>query len=121
MLIWRCILLRNKEKDALKFLISLLLETYLYRKNMSENIKLAMNSDGFHLNFMPIYHCLSRKMLKAEVLIRTNGEHLKGIGPDVFIPIAEEFHLIHDIDLWVIEETFKRISQNHPHFLLKRF
>lgn len=83
-----------------------------YRKNISENIKLAMNSGGFHLNFMPIYHCLSRKMLKAEVLIRTNGEHLKGIGPDVFIPIAEEFHLIHDIDLWVIEETFKRISQN---------
>jgi diguanylate cyclase (GGDEF)-like protein len=112
---------KHQGKKRFKIYDKSIARDILHRKNMSENIKLAMSNDGFHLNFMPIYNCSSRKMLKAEVLIRTKGEHLKGIGPDVFIPIAEEFHLIHDIDLWVIEETFKLISQNKPTFCSNEF
>jgi diguanylate cyclase (GGDEF)-like protein len=112
---------KKQGKKRFKIFEKSIAKNIFYRKNISESIKLAMSSDGFHLNFMPIYHCSSRKMLKAEVLLRTNGEHLKGIGPDVFIPIAEEFHLIHDIDLWVIEETFKCISQNKGIFCSNNF
>jgi len=47
----------------------------------------------------------------VEVLLRTNTQVLSEIGPEVFIPIAEEYNLIKNIDLWVIEATFKQISK----------
>ncbi|UTC75024.1 EAL domain-containing protein [Treponema sp. OMZ 792] len=43
---------------------------------------------------------------KYEILIRlkTNDDHI--IMPDVFIPIAERYNLIYEIDKWVIRNTF---------------
>jgi diguanylate cyclase (GGDEF)-like protein len=112
---------KHQGKKCFKIFDKSIARDILYRKKISENIKHALAGNEFHLNFMPIYHCSTRKMLKAEVLLRSNGKHLKGIGPDVFIPIAEEFHLIHDIDLWVIEETFKYLSQNRDMFCSQGF
>jgi diguanylate cyclase (GGDEF)-like protein len=80
-----------------------------FRKQTAEKIKNAIIQDDFHLNFMPIFDAKTLDMVSVEVLLRTNAESLKGIGPDVFIPIAEEYNLIKNIDLWVIEATFKQI------------
>jgi len=80
-----------------------------FRKQTSEKIKNAIIQDDFYLNFMPIFDAKTLKATRVEVLLRTNATSLKGIGPDIFIPIAEEFNLIKNIDLWVIEATFKQI------------
>jgi len=82
-----------------------------FRKQTAEQIKNAIIQDDFHLNFMPIFDANSLDMLSVEVLLRTNMNTLKGIGPDIFIPIAEEYNLIKNIDLWVIEATFKQITK----------
>ena len=82
-----------------------------FRKQTAEKVKNAIIEDNFHLNFMPIFDANSLEMVSVEVLLRTNAETLQGIGPDVFIPIAEEYNLIKDIDYWVIEATFKQIKK----------
>jgi len=82
-----------------------------FRKKIAEKIKNAIIHDHFHLNFMPIVDAKSLKMKSVEVLLRTNSDQFQGIGPDVFIPIAEEYNLIKNIDLWVIETTFKLMQK----------
>lgn len=80
-----------------------------FRKQIAEKIKNAISEGLFHLHFMPIYNSQSLKIQAVEVLLRCRAESLIGVGPDVFIPIAEEYNLIKTIDLWVLEETFKKI------------
>jgi len=83
----------------------------LFRKQTAEKIKNAIIQDQFHLNFMPIIDSQTLEIVSVELLIRCHAESLKGIGPDVFIPIAEEYDLIKSIDLWVIEACFKQIAK----------
>ncbi|ETX10562.1 hypothetical protein MUS1_14830 [Marinomonas ushuaiensis DSM 15871] len=87
-------------------------ENVYYKKRVSEFIKEALDKDEFFLNYMPIYEAKSLKIVAFEVLLRTHSEKMKSIGPDVFIPVAEEYNLIREIDLWVLENTFKNIRDN---------
>ncbi|MCF2947095.1 bifunctional diguanylate cyclase/phosphodiesterase [Paraglaciecola aquimarina] len=83
-----------------------------FRKNTAEKLRNAISLQSFHLNFMPIYDCKTLSITQVEVLLRCDATNLEGVGPDVFIPIAEEFNIIHDIDMWVIETTLKILQQN---------
>ena len=83
-----------------------------FKKKVSEFIKEALVNDDFYLNYMPIYDLRSLNVVSFEVLLRSKSKNMAGIGPDVFIPIAEEYNLIRSIDLWVIENTFKNIRDN---------
>jgi len=83
-----------------------------FKKKVSESIKEALVNDDFYLNYMPIYDLRGLEVVSFEVLLRSKSKNMEGIGPDVFIPIAEEYNLIRSIDLWVIENTFKNIRDN---------
>ncbi|MEP0072664.1 MAG: bifunctional diguanylate cyclase/phosphodiesterase [Marinomonas sp.] len=87
-------------------------ENVYYKKRVSEHIKEALKQDKFYLNYMPIYDAKSLKVVAFEVLLRTNSNDMKALGPDVFIPIAEEYNLIREIDFWVLENTFIGIKDN---------
>lgn len=63
---------------------------------------------------MPIYSGDSLRLSGAEVLIRCAAPELEAIGPDIFIPIAEEYGLIREIDAWVIDAALKTIAQAAP-------
>jgi diguanylate cyclase (GGDEF)-like protein len=82
------------------------------KKQVSKSLKSAVDDQAFYLSFMPICSAKTFKIKKIEVLIRTNSRELKGIGPDTYIPIAEEYNLIHEIDLWVIEQTLEVVKKN---------
>jgi diguanylate cyclase (GGDEF)-like protein len=101
---------KKEGKNCYKLFDQSISQDLFFRKKTAEKIKNAIIQNDFHLNFMPIFETKSLKMASVEVLLRTNSEALKGIGPDVFIPIAEQFNLIKDIDLWVIEATFQQIA-----------
>ncbi|MCZ2721891.1 EAL domain-containing protein [Marinomonas sp. 15G1-11] len=102
-----------KKSDLVRFKVfdEYVAEDIYYRKQVAEQLKNALSDDLLHLNFMPIYDSKSLKVEAVEVLLRCHSDGLKGVGPDVFIPVAEEYNLIKAIDLWVIEATFKKIKQ----------
>lgn len=83
----------------------------LFRKKIAEKLASAINHGEFHLVYMPILHTQSLEVVGCEVLLRCHAESLKGIGPNVFIPIAEQYDLIDKIDQWVLENSFKTVNK----------
>jgi diguanylate cyclase (GGDEF)-like protein len=103
---------KKRGKNQFKVFDDSVSKDILFRKQVAEKVRTALNLDEFSLKFMPIYHASDLALYGVEVLLRSDAPSLQNIGPDVFIPIAEEFDIIKDIDLWVIEATFKLIVAN---------
>lgn len=110
---------KKRGKNQFKLFDENVSKEIYFRKKVAEKLQKALLDNTFHLNFMPIFDCLSNEIVRAEVLIRTHSSELKGVGPDVFIPIAEEFGIVRDLDLWVIESTFQHISEHRALFEAK--
>lgn len=84
-----------------------------FQKSILENLKLAIDEHQFELHFMPIVESSSLLTRRVEVLLRSQSQTLKTVGPDVFIPIAEQYGLIEEIDFMVIESTFKQLASSN--------
>lgn len=48
-----------------------------------------------------------------EVLIRLKDEEGDAISPRMFLPMAERFNLINKIDIWVVEQSLKKLKELH--------
>jgi diguanylate cyclase (GGDEF)-like protein/PAS domain S-box-containing protein len=107
--------------------------------NWSARIEDALKNHLFTLVFQPILpidggdfenlpaddgelwnQYLSEKVHRAryfEVLLRMRAEDGELIRPDAFLPTAERYNLMADIDRWVIHHAFKRLRQEQgaPH------
>ena len=80
------------------------------RKRIQILIHQGLQNQEFHLAFQPIVDITSGKIVSLEVLIRWHTSQGENIGPDVFIPIAEDSGKIREIGIWVLEATLKQIS-----------
>jgi len=74
------------------------------------NIAEALKQDNFLLYRQRIKSLLSDECDHYEVLVRMKDEQQQIIMPNDFIPAAEKYGFIRKIDRWVIEHTFKAIS-----------
>ncbi len=72
----------------------------------------AIKNDLFELQVQIIKatDAKSNARQRYEILIRMRDMENKLIKPDVFIPIAEKYHLMTQIDRWVIEKTFRTLE-----------
>jgi diguanylate cyclase (GGDEF)-like protein len=92
-----------------RFIVKLL-EKVKYNKNLSDNIKTALEVNEFTLYYQP--KCSPSDCVNAnefEALIRWPTKD-GFISPGMFIPFAEEVNLIEGIDYWVMENVIKDIS-----------
>jgi diguanylate cyclase (GGDEF)-like protein len=106
---------RSKEtgKNRITYFNDDIAKNIAEKKTIARGIEKAIQNEEFVLNFMPIFGSGDDKALSlagAEVLISCHSDSLAGFGPDQYIPVAEEFGLIKDIDLYVIEKAFQTIS-----------
>ena len=67
----------------------------------------ALDDDGFELMFQPINNIHTGETTHHEVLIRLRGEDGKLIPPDAFLASAARFGMMSEIDFWVIENAAK--------------
>ena len=77
---------------------------------------MALEHDEFDLNYQVKVNTKTGEIEGAETLIRWNSAGLGGVGPDMFIPIAEETGAVKAIDEWVLrtacletKELFSRV------------
>lgn len=63
--------------------------------------------------YQPIVDAVSRKVVKAEALLRWNHPKHGLVGPDRFIPLAEETGLIREIGEWVFSDVVSRLQKWH--------
>lgn len=101
-------------KNQITFFDQTLADEISENNNIIIALKNALEKKLFHLNFMPIYCTNAKSICGAEALIRTSCKKLSENGPDLYIPIAEEMGLIQEIDLFVIEESFKCLQEIAP-------
>ncbi|TKB47356.1 EAL domain-containing protein [Ferrimonas sediminicola] len=75
-----------------------------------QGLKRAINLGAFELKYMPIHGLATPWCSGAEVLVRSTLPELAGIGPDRFIPVAEKYGLIYELDLWIIQRCFAEVQ-----------
>lgn len=109
---------KDHGRNCFRFFTQEIAESLRLRQQIESGLKSALLAQQFSLVYMPIFDCSRGNMVAFEVLLRCESPELEGIGPDHFIPVAEATGLIKDIDLWVIENTFKAlvILQQKHHF-----
>lgn len=72
---------------------------------MQRDLCLALEKNEFSLMFQPKVDCKSLALIGAEAFIRWNHPTKGLLYPSHFIPAAERFGLINQINNWVIEEA----------------
>tara|TARA_R110001583_G_scaffold85458_2_gene223890 strand:- start:3026 stop:7765 length:4740 start_codon:yes stop_codon:yes gene_type:complete len=75
------------------------------RQNLRVMLKQAIVNQEFELYYQPQVEAGSGRLIGLEALLRWRQPDLGFIGPDEFIPIAEEMGLIIEIGQWVIEQA----------------
>lgn len=71
----------------------------------------ALKNNEFYLVYQPIYSIEKQRYTTAEALLRLKSEELGYIGPDEFIPLAEQHGFILDIGEFVIRSVCEFIKR----------
>lgn len=77
------------------------------QNNLSQEIKLALAKNKFHLVYQPVYYLGSHNLKGFEVLLRMENAEGINVAPEKFIKVAEKSALIYEIDMWVIEHAIQ--------------
>ena len=87
---------------------------------MDEELRQGLVNEEFHLAYQPLvdagehrtrcgerhdHDARTREIVAVESLMRWNRPDGKAVGPNIFIPIAEESGLINAIGLWVLRRA----------------
>jgi diguanylate cyclase (GGDEF)-like protein len=102
---------KNCSHSAYQFYTSKLSYEIERYEKVTISLKDALIKNEFYLVYMPIYDCQNGSLRGCEVLLRSTNETLAVYGPEQFIPIAEKSGLIKDIDYWVLETAFQKLSE----------
>lgn len=73
----------------------------------------ALRENSFALWFQPVFHLATQQVDHYEVLLRMKGCGGRVIPPGAFIPAAERFGLMSQIDYWVVQAAVQCLAA-HP-------
>lgn len=77
----------------------------------SDLIKQALKDDRLNLAYQPIVRIDGQGPEYYEVLLRLPDLDGSTVPPSVFLPVAERFGLLADLDRWVIENAVRALAQ----------
>jgi diguanylate cyclase (GGDEF)-like protein/PAS domain S-box-containing protein len=80
----------------------------------SERIRRALDENRFVFHGQPIIDLTSGRVSQLELLLRMRDED-DLVLPGAFLPVAERFGLIQDIDRWVVREAIRLIAEERTH------
>ncbi|MBF0680271.1 MAG: EAL domain-containing protein [Devosia sp.] len=78
---------------------------YHYRQRLKSDLRTAIARRDLTLAFQPLFDIETRRVVSCEALARWVHPELGNIGPNTFIPLAEEIGLISDITAFMIESA----------------
>ena len=111
---------KNIGRGIIQYYSQQLGEKVFHRMQIERSLKTALEYREFGLNYQSKINTKTGEIEGVETLIRWDNEALGDIGPDIFIPIAEESGTVKAIDEWVLRtacletrEIFLRAPDNH--------
>jgi EAL domain-containing protein (putative c-di-GMP-specific phosphodiesterase class I) len=90
---------------------ALLSSAGLERLRLEKDLFQAWDNRQFEVFYQPIVDAQDRTIQGFEALLRWHHPSRGGVSPDLFIPIAEETQLIHELGLWVFEQACQQLAQ----------
>ncbi len=75
------------------------------RRNLEQSLRNALAAREFELHYQPLVDLVTNAITGFEALIRWHHPDKGLLGPDAFIPLAEEIGLINPIGEWVMSEA----------------
>ncbi|MGH2942838.1 MAG: sensor domain-containing protein, partial [Solirubrobacteraceae bacterium] len=82
------------------------------RMTWAEQIREALEEDRFTLHAQPIVPLQPGGSTRYELLVRMIGRDGDIIPPGSFLPVAERFDLIQDIDRWVVQRAIELLAEH---------
>lgn len=92
-------------KNSYQFYTKSMQDAAMKRISLINDLRQALHSNQFFLEYQPIFDLNQNRITKAEALIRWHHPEKGLIRPDEFIPLAEESGLILEISNWVFEQV----------------
>jgi EAL domain-containing protein (putative c-di-GMP-specific phosphodiesterase class I) len=77
----------------------------------ASRVKDALRDGRFLLAYQPIFHLESGRAAHYEALLRLRDEGGRLVGPDAFLPGAEKFGLLPQLDTWVVDEVLSLLKR----------
>lgn len=102
---------KKNMKDDYSFYIPEIQEENSKKIKMINDLRHAIYNNEFTLFYQPIIDLNNGKITGAEALIRWINPIKGMISPMEFIPLAEEFGLIHDIERWILKTAVTQKKQ----------
>jgi len=102
---------KSKGKDTFSFFSKDLQHAMHHRVEMEIKLRQAIENNSLAIYLQPKYDFDNNAVLSAESLVRMFDEQGKVIGPDEFIPLAEETGLIHQLGKQVLKKSCEFVAR----------
>ena len=100
---------KEQGKNSFQFFTSALAEQANQRMGIETGLRHAIEQSELMLVYQPQLNLASNTVIGVEALVRWRRQG-ELVSPALFIPIAEESHLIVTIDEWVLNEACRQIK-----------
>lgn len=101
---------KDKGRNQYCFFQSEMQEGALVRRQLLRDLGLALEEGQFQLHYQPIVDMDTRRVKKAEALLRWAHPVLGMISPGHFIPMAEDTGVISGVGNWVFREAIRQAA-----------
>jgi diguanylate cyclase (GGDEF)-like protein len=81
------------------------------RRLVDEDLRAALANDELELHYQPVVRTEDHIVVGFEALARWEHPERGYVGPDVFIPIAEESNLINELGQWALHRACSDATQ----------
>lgn len=81
------------------------------RLEWAERVRAALDDDNLTLDAQPVLDATSGRIVQFELLLRLRGDDGAVIAPGRFLPAAERYGLIREIDRWVVSAALKMLAE----------
>ncbi|MGB3961991.1 MAG: diguanylate cyclase, partial [Sulfurimonas sp.] len=107
---------KSKGRNQYHFFTVSMQDSLQKRMLLIQDLRRAIEEEQFVVYYQPIVDAVSKKIYKAEALVRWIKPNGNIVSPADFIPIAEETGLITEIGNFVFRETSKLLSRWRSEF-----